>query len=69
MDAKSKVQADVMDVQDSESKLSKGPSDESFLPEEYPEGGRDAIMTVIGALLANIVQFGVVNLVGVLQAQ
>ncbi|KAH8096883.1 major facilitator superfamily domain-containing protein [Cristinia sonorae] len=35
----------------------------------YPEGGRDALLTVTGSFLANLVQFGVVNLIGVMQAQ
>ena len=35
----------------------------------YPEGGKEATLTLIGAFLASLVQFGVVNLVGVLQVQ
>ena len=39
-------------------------------PSKIPsEGGKDAVMTVVGAFLACLVQFGVVNLVGVLQVQ
>ncbi|TCD65380.1 hypothetical protein EIP91_002744 [Steccherinum ochraceum] len=66
MDAK--LKNDIADVHDAESKISKDQSDESIGIDQYPEGGRDAVMTVVGALLSNFVQFGVVNLIGPLQA-
>ena len=36
---------------------------------DFPEGGRDAVMTVVGALLVDFAQTGVTSCVGVLQAQ
>lgn len=35
---------------------------------DYPEGGRDAILTVFGALLVNFVALGLVAVTGALQA-
>lgn len=37
--------------------------------EEYPEGGRDAILTVIGAFLVNFIEIGMTSVTGTLQAQ
>lgn len=44
-------------------------ADTSSLESGYPEGGRDAVMTLIGACLANFVQYGLASLSGALQAQ
>ena len=44
-------------------------SDTASLESGYPEGGRDAVMTLIGACLANFVQYGLASLSGALQAQ
>ena len=35
----------------------------------FPEGGREAIMTVVGAFLVDFAQSGITSCVGVLQAQ
>lgn len=35
----------------------------------YPEGGRDAVMSVIGAFLSGVIHHGMVNLTGAFQAQ
>jgi len=39
------------------------------LESEYPEGGRDAVVTAAGALLVWFVEFGLTSCVGVFQAQ
>jgi len=55
---------------ESQSSISKERTSEAeqFVEEiEYPEGGRDAIMTVIGAFLVDFAQSGVTACVGVLQ--
>lgn len=45
---------------------SKGPSvDELVNEEEYPEGGRDGVLTAIGTFLVFFVEFGTVNSIGV----
>ncbi|THH29328.1 hypothetical protein EUX98_g4869 [Antrodiella citrinella] len=54
---------------ESQTKISKEVSEKSSTAgEDSNEGGRDTIMTIIGAVLANTVPFGVVNLVGPMQA-
>lgn len=37
--------------------------------EDYPDGGRDAVLTVIGASLVQLVQWGVISVAAVLLAQ
>ena len=36
---------------------------------EYPDGGRDAVLTLIGAILISLAEWGVTSIVGVLLAQ
>lgn len=45
------------------------PSSSETLDSDYPEGGRDAVLTIVGACFANFVEFGLNSLVGVLQVQ
>ena len=37
--------------------------------EDYPEGGRDALLTVAGAFLVNFIELGMSGVTGALQAQ
>ena len=65
---------DKVQDQEAQSKLSKEIAEEDSVSvadslSTYPEGGKEATLTLIGAFLASLVQFGVVNLVGVLQVQ
>lgn len=55
--------------QESVTKEASADSDVSSQDSGYPEGGYEATMTLIGACLANFVQFGLISLIGVLQAQ
>ncbi|THH28773.1 hypothetical protein EUX98_g5413 [Antrodiella citrinella] len=43
--------------------------DELSIDSGYPEGGRDAVMAVIGAFLSGVIHHGMVNLTGAFQAQ
>ncbi|THH29193.1 hypothetical protein EUX98_g4995 [Antrodiella citrinella] len=43
--------------------------DELSVDSEYPEGGRDAVMSVIGAFLSGVIHHGMINLTGAFQAQ
>lgn len=52
----------------SDSDGSSFPSDVSS-EEEYPEGGRDAVLTVVGAFLVNFIEIGMTSVTGTLQAQ
>ena len=45
------------------------PSSSETLDSDYPEGGREAVLTIVGACFANFVEFGLNSLVGVLQVQ
>jgi len=42
---------------------------EESVESDYPEGGRDAVLTVVGAFLSNVIHHGLINTTGAFQAQ
>lgn len=44
-------------------------SEQEATEQEYPEGGRDAYLTVLGAFLINFVELGMTSVTGALQAE